>query len=271
VVVAGGAPLTADAAVAAPLARHLHAPLLLVAQDAVPASVQAWLQKRHVTKVIVVGGADSVSDAVLASLGQLVATGGTVTRLAGADRYDTSALVARQIGAPAGFAVVGAGDDAQLASVVAAAAAAAAADRPLLLVPSAGAVPTSVSQVLSELKVRGTTCVGAADALSDSTRAALPSCARVAGADAPATAAAVVKAFDRTVHPSALAVATSPLDRLTDAVTAAGRGMLLLYADTTVPAATLTALRAEPAVGSLTVLGGVSGVSAAAVAALRFA
>jgi stage II sporulation protein D len=270
VVVAGGAPLTAEAAVAAPLARHLRAPLLLVARDAVPASVAAWFKKRHVTKVIVVGGTDTVADATLASLAQLAGTGATVGRVAGADRYATSALVARQIGAAAGFAVVAAGDDAQLPVTVAAAAGAAAGDRPLLLVSPEG-VPAPVAQALTDLHVRGTTCVGSADAIPETTRTTLPGCARVTGPDPAATAAALVPTFERTARPSTLAVAATAPTRLTDAVVAAGRGMLVVYAGTTVPASTLAALRATASVGSVTVFGSASGVSAAAVTALRFA
>lgn len=294
VVVAGGAPLTAEAAVAAPLARHLRAPLVLVGRDGVPSSVAAWFRARHVTTVIVVGGTDTVADATLGALGRLAAAGASVTRIAGADRYATSALVARRIGAAAGFAVVASGDDASLSVTVAAAAAAAAADRPLLLVPGAPvpaptptpsgspstsasaappaeAVPAAVARAVAELGIRSTACIGGTAAIPEVTRAALPSCARVAGADAPAVAAAVISAFDRTVRPARLAVATAAPTRLTDAVAAAGRGMLLLYAGATVPPATLAVLRREGTVASLTVLGGASGVSAAAVTALRFA
>jgi SpoIID/LytB domain protein len=270
VVVAGGAPLTAEAAVAAPLARHLRAPLLLVARDSVPASVSAWLKKRHVTKMIVVGGTDTVADATVASLAQLAGTGATVDRIAGPDRYATSALVARQIGAATGFAVVAPGDDAQLPITVAAAAAAAAANRPLLLVPAEG-VPAPVAQALTDLEVRGTSCVGGTDAITETTRSALPGCRRFAGADADGTAAALVPAFERTARPTTLAVATATPARLTDALAAAGRGLLVVYAGTTVPAATMAAIRATAAVGSITVFGDVAGVPAAAVTALRFA
>jgi hypothetical protein len=236
----------------------------------VPASVTAWLTKRHVTKVIVVGGMDTVADATVASLAQVAGAGATVERIAGADRYATSALVARRIGAAAGFAVVAPGDDAQLPVTVAAAAAAAAGDRPLLLVSPDG-VPAPVAQALTDLRVRGTSCVGDAGAIPETTRGALPGCGRVAAADAAGTAAALVAAFERTAHPTTLAVATVTPARLTDALAAAGRGMLIVYAGTTVPASTLAALRGMPAVGKITVFGGATGVTAAAVTALRFA
>jgi putative cell wall-binding protein len=270
VVIAGGAPLTAEAALAAPLARHLRARLLLVARDSVPASVAAWLKKRQVKKVIVVGGADTVADATVASLAQLTGSAATVSRIAGADRYATGALVARQIGAAAGFAVVAPGDDAHLQVAVAAAGAAAAGNRPLLLVPPEG-VPATVAQALVDLKVQGTTCAGGTDAISETTRTALPACSRVTGADGAATAAALVTAFERTARPSTLAVATAVPTRLTDALAGAGRGMLVVYSGAPVPPSTLAVLRATPAVRSVTVFGGASAVPAAAVTALRFA
>ena len=270
VVVAGGAPFTAEAAVAAPLAKHLHAPLLLVGKDSVPAAVAGWFAKRHVTKVVVVGGTDSVADATVAALSQLAGTGATVGRIAGADRYATSALVARQIGAAAGFAVVAPGDDAHLPVTVAAAAAAAAGNRPLLLVAPEG-VPAPVAQTLTDLKVRGIACVGDTTALPETTRTALPGCARAAGADDAATAGALVRLFEHTARPATLAVATAAPTRLVEAIAAAGRGMLVVYAGATVPAATLATLRAVTGVGKVTVFGSATGVSAAAVTALRFA
>jgi stage II sporulation protein D len=270
VVVAGGAPLTPEAVVAAPLARHLRAPLLLVARDSVPASVAAWLKKRHVKNVIVVGGADTVADDTVASLAQLTGSAATVSRIAGGDRYATSALVARQIGAAAGFAVVAPGDDAHLQVAVAAAGAAAAGNRPLLLVPPEG-VPATVAQSLADLKVRGTTCGGGTDVIPETTRATLPGCNRVTGVDAAATAAALVTAFERTARPSTLAVAAAAPTWLTGALAAAGRGMLVVYTGATVPASTLAVLRTTPGVRSVTVFGGAGAVPAAAVTALRFA
>ena len=132
-------------------------------------------------------------------------------------------------------------------------------------------MPADVAQVISDLKIRSTTCVGGTSAIPEAARAALPACSRITGTDAPATAAAVVTAFGPTLRPSRLAVTTAVPSRLTDALAAAGRGLLVVYAGATVPASTLAVLRRSGTVGSLTLLGGASGVSAAAMTVLRFA
>jgi stage II sporulation protein D len=265
VVVAGGQPLTAEAAVAAPLAHHLHAPLLLVARDGVPAEVAAYLKAHPVSKMIVVGGADTVSDAVVTALG---ASGRTVTRIGGADRYATSALVAAQIGAPAGFAVAAPGDDASLATTIAAAAVASGSDRPLLLLPT-DMVPPSVLQAVQALGIRAGTCAGTPAELPETVRNGLPGCVRITGADAAETAAELVRAFDRTVPMGTVAVAASGPAQLTDALAAAARGLPVVYADRTAPAATVALLQAEPGIARLTALGGAGGVSAATLLQLR--
>ncbi|MGZ4624954.1 MAG: SpoIID/LytB domain-containing protein, partial [Kineosporiaceae bacterium] len=269
VVVAGAQPLTAEAAVAAPLAHHLHSPLLLVARDAVPAAVAAYLAAHPPSTILVVGGADTVSDAVVAGL---AGTGRTVTRVAGVDRYATAELVAQRIGAPAGFAVVAPGDDAALATTAAAAAVAAAADRPLLLVPgdAPGAppsgtptpsgsptptpsssvtptpsppgtaeVPPAVATVLRALGVRGAVCAGTPAELSEAVRLALPGCVRVAGTDPAGTAAALVRSFDRTVALRTVAVSAAGAAQLTDAVAGGALGLPVLYAGRAAPTATV--------------------------------
>ncbi len=235
--------VTAEAVVAAPLARHLRAPLLLVPRDRVPPAVTAFLAARHVTRVLVVGGPDTVPDAVVAAL---TTPGVTVTRIAGADRYATAALVARQIGAPARLAVAASGEDAALPTAVAAAAVAAASNRPLLLVKASG-VPTVTSTAYRALRIRGAACAGTPAELPDAVVAALPGCVRVAGADAPGTAAALVRAFDRTVDVGVLAVAGP--GEPAGGVAAAALGLPVAYAWTrSAPPATVSLLQAEPGI-----------------------
>ncbi|MGZ4650260.1 MAG: cell wall-binding repeat-containing protein, partial [Kineosporiaceae bacterium] len=270
-----------------------------VARDAVPAAVAAYLAAHPPSTILVVGGADTVSDAVVAGL---AGTGRTVTRVAGVDRYATAALVAQRIGAPAGFAVVAPGDDAALATTAAAAAVAAAADRPLLLVPgdAPGAppsgtptpsgsptptpsssvtptpsppgtaeVPPAVAAALRALGVRGAVCAGTPAELPEVVRLALPRCARVAGPDAAGTAAALVRSFDRTVALRTVAVSAAGPAQLTDAIAGGALGLPVLYAGRTAPTATVTLLQGEPGIARLTVLGGPAGVSDAVVSLLR--
>jgi Tol biopolymer transport system component len=79
----------ADAVAVSALAAHTRTPILLAAPTGLPPETRAALQgKRHVT---IIGGPTVISEQVEADL---QAAGHTVERLAGADRYATSAAVA---------------------------------------------------------------------------------------------------------------------------------------------------------------------------------
>jgi putative cell wall-binding protein len=80
-----------DAVSVSALAAHQQEPILLVTQEALPDPTKAALQKLGVTQATVIGGTASVSDQVAS---QIASMGITVTRVAGADRYGTSAAVA---------------------------------------------------------------------------------------------------------------------------------------------------------------------------------
>ena len=82
-----------DALSAGPAAAHRQSPVLLVRQDAIPQSVQTELHRLHPDNIILLGGTDAVSQRVGEKLLDTNYTNGTVTRIAGADRYDTSAMV----------------------------------------------------------------------------------------------------------------------------------------------------------------------------------
>jgi len=85
-----------DALAAGPAAGARNAPLLLTDPTSLPASTKAELTRRHPSKVYVVGGVATaaVQSAIAA------ASGGTVTLLAGNDRYDTAQQVAQQLFTP---------------------------------------------------------------------------------------------------------------------------------------------------------------------------
>jgi len=88
-----------DALSANPIAGENDAPILLVQQNAIPAVTQAAMTELDPENVIIVGGTAAVSNAVQQAI---AAQGITVTREAGADRFETAAEVARAVGdAPA--------------------------------------------------------------------------------------------------------------------------------------------------------------------------
>jgi putative cell wall-binding protein len=77
-----------DALSAAPAAVKEKAPLLLTPKSSLPASVTTEIQRLKPSKIVVVGGPNSVSDAVLTQLDSLAS--GDAVRISGADRYEAS-------------------------------------------------------------------------------------------------------------------------------------------------------------------------------------
>ncbi|MBB1511507.1 cell wall-binding repeat-containing protein [Tessaracoccus sp. MC1627] len=106
VVIASGE-LFSDALSAGPLAAKLGAPLLLTRQGDLPASTAEALRSLAPQTVTVLGGSDTISDAVLEAIA--TAAGATTERIGGADRYAVAATVAQRYFQDADTAVVASG------------------------------------------------------------------------------------------------------------------------------------------------------------------
>jgi SpoIID/LytB domain protein len=253
-----------DGVAAAPLAGALGAPVLLVGSG-LGSTVRAELVARGVRSAVVVGGPGSVPDAVVTSLQGL---GISVSRAAGADRYETAAAVARRMPRAPVAALVAAGDTASLADALAGAAVGAASGRPVLLTRGT-VVPEATLAAVRDLGITAASCIGGPEVLSEAVRLALPRCARQAGADRYATAATLVGAFTPIVTTSNLTVAGGSDVNAIDALVAAGLRHPLVYVGSDVPAAVATLVRSQIYVSSMTVVGGPSAVPETAVAQLR--
>jgi len=94
-----------DAVVAGSRAASEGAPLLLVNRNSLPPSTAAELQRLHPDRIVIVGSATVVAEAVEAELAHY-APGG-VTRIAGASRHSTAAAVAAGMSGSRTFIVTG--------------------------------------------------------------------------------------------------------------------------------------------------------------------
>jgi secreted trypsin-like serine protease/putative cell wall-binding protein len=134
-------------------------PLLLTGKDALAPAAAAEIQRLQPDTVYVLGGTGAVSDAVASAVQAL---GSTVTRLAGADRYATSATIATSIFRSGSVEVVTATGrnypDALVAGCL---------GRPLLLVPTPDDVPPSVTGAVTTLGADVITVMGGTGAVSD--------------------------------------------------------------------------------------------------------
>jgi putative cell wall-binding protein len=175
-----------DALAAAPLAASVGGPLLLVGPRVTPVVLEE-LARLGTQEVIVVGAIGAVPLVVSEELGR---AGLDVRRIAGDSRFDTAALIAREVGGERGHAIVASG--LSFADALSVAPYAAAHRIPILLTGPDAVHPDTVD-ALEELEVTQTVVVGGTAVVSDAALASLPSPRRVSGEDRYATSRAVAE------------------------------------------------------------------------------
>ncbi|HEY3926269.1 MAG TPA: cell wall-binding repeat-containing protein [Acidothermaceae bacterium] len=198
------------------------------------------------------------------------ASGITVTRYQGADRYGTSAAIVDANYSP-GVPVVYIASGLNFPDALAGGAAAANAGGPLLLVEP-GAIPPAVATELTRLTPASIVVLGGPPAVSDAVVTALQSyttgtVTRVAGADRYATAADLAASFP-SGSPVYIATGLSFPDALGATAAATLQHAAILLTDpNTLPASTAAALAALMP-ESITIIGGATAVSAGVAASL---
>ncbi|WP_440709312.1 cell wall-binding repeat-containing protein [Herbiconiux sp. YIM B11900] len=159
----------ADALSGSAAAGREGAPVLLTLKDALPESIGAELRRLHPAAIVVLGGVNSVSEAVVGALGSIAPT----TRIAGADRFDVSAAVsAATFGDGARTVYVASGGvfpDALSGS------AAAVENRAPVLLTTRDAVPSAVLSEIDRLKPTRIVLLGGPNSVSDAVNAILAS------------------------------------------------------------------------------------------------
>jgi secreted trypsin-like serine protease len=153
----------ADALGAAGAAAHEGAPLLLTARDALPDATRTELARIGPDVVYVLGGAASVSDAVVRAVEGL---GITVDRLAGVDRYATTLAVLGHRFGTSGEIVIASGTafpDGLVAGAL---------GRPVVLVPLSD-LSSTTTDALHDAHVHRVTILGGTGAVSSAVETAL--------------------------------------------------------------------------------------------------
>jgi len=261
----------ADALSGSGLAGAYEGPLLLTAKDSVPGIVFDALQDAGISDVVIVGGTGVVSNAVKT---QLEAEGYGVTRVAGANRYETAAAVAEEIATIMGpafaeVAFLARGDD--FADALAASPIAYAQALPVLLTAT-GSLPDATRGAITDLGIAEVIVVGGTSAVSQPVEdavEAMPSvdAGRIAGGNRYATAVMVaefgVDAELVTWNQVGIATGTNYPDALAGGALCGVRGgVLLLTQPTALPAVTRDTLVANKAdVVYAEVYGGTSAVT----------
>jgi len=158
-----------DALAGGPAAAKLGGPILLTQKGKLPAATVSELRRLRPKRIIVLGGAGVVSQAVEKALRGY--TSGAVSRLAGADRYSTAAAISRsafKAGVPVAYVATGA----DFPDALAGGAAGASLDGPVLLVTGT-AIPKATAAELGRLKPKRIVVLGGTAAVPESVREAL--------------------------------------------------------------------------------------------------
>lgn len=174
---------TVDGLSASYLAGLVSAPILYTDTDAVPAVTAAEIERLGAQDVWIVGGTGRVSTAVEEAW---KSAGKDVTRIAGADRYETAALVATvdEQGPPEQVFIA---SGTATADALAAGPVAWARNYPILLTAT-GSVPAVTASALTELGTTERVVLGSSGSVSEATYGALAATQRLGGANRQETA-----------------------------------------------------------------------------------
>lgn len=259
-----------DALSGAAAAGAADAPVLLTDSASLPSAIASELSRLKPKKIVVLGGPSAVSNAVLNAAKSY--TSGSVTRVSGQNRYETSAATSRAAFDP-GVDVAYLTNGTTFPDALSGAAAAGTLGGPVLLV-QAGSIPAAVKTELGRLAPKRIVILGGTSAVSAMVASAAKSyttgtVTRSAGDDRYATAADVSKkTFAKGVSVAYVANGTTFPDALSGAAAAGTQdGPVLLTNGTSLSAAVKNELaRLKP--DKIVVLGGTSAVSAGVATAL---
>lgn len=157
-----------DALAAGAAAAQASAPVLLVQPGTLPTAVRTELERLKPGRIVVLGGATSISDAVMKDAARYATSG--ATRIAGADRYGTSAAVSASVFSP-GVKVVYLASGQNFPDALSGGPAAALKDSPVLLTAPTS-LPTAVRAELERLKPQRIVILGGSSSVSDAVLAA---------------------------------------------------------------------------------------------------
>ena len=247
-----------DALSAGPAAAKRGGPLLLSTSSGLTAPVAAEVKRLKPATIVIVGGPNSISDAVLGQL-HSAAPGATISRAAGSDRFLTSRTVVSGAFTTADTVYLAAG--ANFPDALAAGGAAGAQGAPLLLVDGyASTVDAPTAALLASLKAKNVELVGGPTVLSAGIAASLTqkgyTVGRLAGSDRYATAEAVNQHAYSHATTAILATGFGFPDALSATTLAATTSApLYLAPGTCVPRGVLADL-GRLGVGTVTLIGG---------------
>ncbi|WP_157887719.1 cell wall-binding repeat-containing protein [Frondihabitans sp. PAMC 28766] len=261
-----------DALSAAPAAVKEGGPLLLTSPNSLPSDVAAEITRLKPSRIVIVGGTSAISAAVeqqLDTLASSESTPGTVDRIAGSNRYQTSDLVTDDAfgtsGATSAFVATGQ----NYPDALAASAAAGKLDAPVILVKgTASALDDATTQLLSTLGATSVDIAGGTTVVSSGVQSGLAALSgvtvtRFAGSTRYNTSELINKAVFSSAGTAYFATGTGFADALSGAALAGSAGdPLYVVKPTCVPSNVASDLDTY-ATSTVTLLGGTSALTPA--------
>ncbi|WP_179691720.1 cell wall-binding repeat-containing protein [Salinibacterium xinjiangense] len=246
-----------DALSAAPAAARQGGVLLLTEPNSLPANVRDEIIRLDPAKIVVVGGPNSVSDSVFASLESVQPN---IIRIGGGDRYETSRNIVKYAFPSAASAYVATG--ANFPDALSASGAGGALDTPVILVPGhLSSVDSATQALLTALGVSNIAVIGGPASMTEGMKASLGRIApttRIGGEDRFETSKNIAVAAFGSSNPTEVFLATGynfP-DALAGAVLAGTRSAPLIVIPTScIPASVIAALQ-QFGTTKVTLLGG---------------
>ena len=256
-----------DALAAGPAAAELGGPLLLTAPNSLPADVAAEVTALAPRKIYVVGGTSAVSAAVESSL-KTLEPASTLTRLDGADRYDTARKVVASAFPSASSAYLATAEN--YPDALSAAAAAGATGVPVVLVDgNATSLDPKTTALLASLGTTDVTVAGGTAAVSAGLGASLTALlgtshvTRLAGADRYVTSDLIAERAFPTSTKAYFATGSDYPDALAgSALAGEEHSPLLTVEPDCVPSGTVAEVSAL-GVASVTLIGGTNALTPA--------
>lgn len=259
----------ADALSGVPLSYALDAPILLSAGDSLRSADVDEINRLGAKNVYILGGKSAVPESVEDQLAAIC----TVERISGANRYETSAKVARklaELGSDPDTVFVAAGDN--YPDALAGGAAAALLGAPVLFVPKDGTLDPAVSDFISEFDCKTAVALGGTGALPESELDALRAAGietteRIGGSDRFQTALKINEKYAAlfTGDGAALATGLSFPDAMTGGALCAKKQIPLYLLNNTWTVSGLNKAIADRAPTNIYVFGGEKAVSKYAV------
>lgn len=258
-----------DALSGAPVAGMTRGPVLLTKRDELPSPITGELQRLHPRRVVILGGANTITDGVSAAI--QAAVGVTPVRWSGPDRFATSAAISAANYAP-GVDTVYVASGRVFPDALSGAPVAGRDKSPMLLIDT-NALPASIATELTRLAPRRIVVLGGASTVTDNVEGQLAAYAahveRWYGADRFSTSVAVTsQSYAPGVGTAYVASGRVYTDALSGAPVAGMTGGPVLLTDTTkLPSITASELaRLKPR--RIVVLGGANTISYGVQAAL---